>query len=116
MTAEELAHEYFRWMDATMPLVSAKRAEDTVTLRAVGIPILRLRRASDFSPRNARYDVVGGAVARGGVFEFREEGAEVIADLVGFRPSYPRFLYLVTQNLIHAATMWLFGRHLRRVG
>jgi hypothetical protein len=118
--ARWLADHYFEWLDDRVPIAGVRRRGEDVELRVVpfGRPAIELRETHS-TPTRVTFAVWGGWLVRGpqgGTFEFRtgcEREFEV--ELRDFSPTLPRFIYAITQALVHAVVMWAFARHVRRL-
>lgn len=116
--ARWLADTYFRWLDESLPFTRATVEGTRVRLhvRPFDRPAIELEQRKS-APDVVGFEVVDGFLAHGpsaGTFEFAQtsEGAQVV--LRDYRPALPRLLYFLTQAMVHAIVMWLFGRYLRR--
>lgn len=124
-SAEQIAHEYLRWLPVFLRHLLVVEVEgDTARfrLRPMRRPllVLELSRARS-EPERALFYVTGGLLARvegrTGRLEFRvvPGGRHVLAAIHEFTPALPWYLYLVTQALVHLVVMRRFGAHLARL-
>lgn len=118
--ARWLARSYFTWLDRVLPLVRAAEEGDRMNLYVAPIkrPAIEMRRVRD-SPEATIYKVCGGflvASPNGGEFGFRIHDPETFEIVLrAFDPVLPRYLYAVTQAIVHDIVMWSFGKYLERV-
>ena len=125
-TAEQIAHEYLRWLPVFLRHLLVVDVEDqraSFRLRFMRRPLLLL----EFVPHRSSEDravfrVTGGLLTRSvaqqpGRLEFRTVpgGDHLLAAVHDFVPALPWYVYLATQALVHVAVMRRFGSHLSKV-
>ena len=119
-SARDLAEDYFRWLGSSVLGVRVSRRGERVGIKYLGVEVLVLREArGEIDDDSCPYQLVGGKLVEGvsgpekslGRFEFRRrlDGSGAYVALVGFRPSYPNFLYRWTQARMHERVMRRFA-------
>lgn len=115
--ATRLADHYFDWLDSSVWIAHARRTDTGIELYLLGFgsPAIELSLTQRSTDRVV-YEARGGWLVdgpNGGTFEFRTlaDGRAQIA-LVGYAPSLPRWLYTITQAVVHDIVMRAYIRHL----
>lgn len=127
LDCHQISDEFLKWVPGVFPwflsttLMGQSRGVE-FRMRPFRQPLLLLETVAEtFSVDRVKFNIVGGLLSRTqdtGWLEFRQVANRryTLASVNEFIPRLPWLIYLLTQAPVHALVMWMFGRHLQRIG